>query len=353
MPCSSCLPGPRVTPACRVMFGYAGKTNELKVEEKGSGGLEEFTENLNDGRIEFGYLRFAVNQTFKFLFVSWCGGGVDGMRKGFFNNHTKEFENWLGQGGRGFHLQINARSEDDLDPAIVLDKLNKVSSFIKATSLKSAAQDKEQLKQQSSQYWQKEKQIDAQRKEALTAHQQAQQQNLAAAKDAEQRRLAAQAKDTISSMEAQRQANVQEYQVFAPILLFTLSLSLLPSPSPPFLPSFALLPFPFPFQFSSFSSPSFPLFSFSPSLSPFSPSLSPNTLPTPLLLGKRARASTSPNQVARGEEGTDLGRPATHQASGLCTCRLQSWGQTCATCAWASRGVQRCPRSCVCACACA
>ena len=222
---------------CRVMFGYEGRTNELKVEEKGSGGLEEFTENLSDGRIEFGYLKFAINQTFKFLFVSWCGGGVDGMRKGFFNNHTKDMENWLGQGGRGFHLQINARNEDDLDQAIVLDKLNKVSSFIKATSLKSAAQDKEQSKQQSSQYWQKEKQIDAQRKETLTAHQQQQQQNLAAAKDAEQKRLAQQAKETMSSMEAQRQANVQEYQVIpTPTTTLFFSLSTLPILS---IPSYA------------------------------------------------------------------------------------------------------------------
>jgi hypothetical protein len=201
------------TYACRVIFGYEGRTNELKVEDKGTGGLEDFIDNLNDGRIEFGYLRFAINTTFKFLFVSWCGGGVDGMRKGLFNNHAKEFENWLGQGGRGFHLQINARSTDDLDPALVLDKLNKVSSFIKASSLKSAAQDKEQSKQQSSTYWQKEKQIDAQRKEHLTSHQQQQQQNLQAVKDQEQKRLAQQAKETISFMENQRQQNVQEYQV--------------------------------------------------------------------------------------------------------------------------------------------
>jgi hypothetical protein len=195
------------------MFGYAGRTNELKVEDKGSGGLEDFIDNLNEGRIEFGFLRFGINTTFKFLFVSWCGGGVDGMRKGLFNNHTKDMENWLSQGGRGFHLQINARSTEDLDPAIVLDKLNKVSSFTRASSLKSAAQDKEQLKQQSSNYWQKEKQIDAQNKEHLAAHQQQQQQNLQVVKDQESRRLGQQAKDTISTMEAQRQANVQDYQV--------------------------------------------------------------------------------------------------------------------------------------------
>lgn len=140
------------------------------------------------------------------------------MRKGLFNNHTKDFENWLGKPGRGFHLQINARTEGDLDEAIVLDKLNKVSSFIKATTLKSAAQDKEQLKQQSSQYWQKEKQQDEERRNVMTSHAQAQQQTLAAAKDAEQKRLAQQAKSTLSSMEQQRAQNVQEYKVFTLLL---------------------------------------------------------------------------------------------------------------------------------------
>lgn len=181
--------------------------------EKGSGGLEEFVENLNDGHIQFGYLSFAINQTFKYLFVSWCGEGVEGMRKGLFNNHTKDFENWLGKPGRGFHLQINARTEGDLDESIVLDKLNKVSSFIKATTLKSAAQDKEQLKQQSSQYWQKEKQQDEERKNVLTSHAQQQQQTLAAAKEAEQKRLAQQAKSTLNSMEEQRTQNVQDFRV--------------------------------------------------------------------------------------------------------------------------------------------
>lgn len=173
---------------------------------------------MNDGHIQFGYLKFAINQTFKYLFVSWCGEGVEGMRKGLFNNHTKDFENWLGKPGRGFHLQINARTEGDLDEAIVLDKLNKVSSFIKATTLKSAAQDKEQLKQQSSQYWQKEKQQDEERRNVMTSHAQAQQQTLAAAKDAEQKRLAQQAKSTLSSMEQQRAQNVQEYKVFTLLL---------------------------------------------------------------------------------------------------------------------------------------
>lgn len=119
-----------------MIFGYDGKSNRLKVEEKGEGGLEAFKEDLNDGRSQWGYLRFAVNQTLKYLFVSWCGGGVDGMRKGLFNNHTKELENWLNKPGRGFHLQINARAEEDLEEADVLAKLNKVSAFIRATSIK-------------------------------------------------------------------------------------------------------------------------------------------------------------------------------------------------------------------------
>lgn len=130
-------------------MGYVPKVNKLKVEGKGEGGLEEFTEELNDGKIQYGYLRFQIQQTTKFLYVSFCGGGVEGMRKGLFGNHAQELERWLSAAGRGFHIQINARDAADLKESIVLDKLNKTSAFLKTSSLKGA--DKGVLKDQSAQ----------------------------------------------------------------------------------------------------------------------------------------------------------------------------------------------------------
>lgn len=122
----------------------------MRVQAKGDDGLAGFNEELNDGKIQFGYLRFPVQQVNKFLYVSYCGGGVEGMRKGLFNNHAKEMENFLSQAGRGFHIQINARDEDDLKEAIVLDKLNKsTNAFLTTKSLKGA--DKGVLKEQSNQ----------------------------------------------------------------------------------------------------------------------------------------------------------------------------------------------------------
>jgi len=185
-----------------VLLGYVPKTSQLKVVSKGEGGLEEFTEELNDGKIQFGYLRFQIQQTSKFLYVSFCGGGVEGMQKGLFNNHAKDMENFLSQAGRGFHIQINARATDDLAESIVLDKLNKASTFLKTGSLKGA--DKGQLKEQSDQYWQQQKKKEVEHKEAISSHEKEKQDRLAASKNAEQQRLAEQAKTSLGELDQRR-----------------------------------------------------------------------------------------------------------------------------------------------------
>jgi hypothetical protein len=77
------------------------------------------------------------------------------MRKGLFGNHAQELERWLSAAGRGFHVQINARDAADLKESIVLEKLNKSSTFLKTASISGA--DKGALKEKSAQFWQQEK----------------------------------------------------------------------------------------------------------------------------------------------------------------------------------------------------
>eukprot|EP01111_Echinosteliopsis_oligospora_P002271 TRINITY_DN1331_c0_g1_i2.p1 TRINITY_DN1331_c0_g1~~TRINITY_DN1331_c0_g1_i2.p1 ORF type:complete len:444 (+),score=171.90 TRINITY_DN1331_c0_g1_i2:69-1400(+) len=188
------------------LFGYKPKTNELKVDGTGDGDLSEFVEELNDGKVLFGFVGFTINQTHKYLYVPWCGEGVDGMRKGLFGQHAQEMEKWLGQGGRGFHLQINARTTSDLKESIVLEQLNKVSSFIKASSLKKAATNFEAEKAKSAEYWNNQKQADQAHAKAAASYDTEKQNRLAASKQAETQRLQSQAQATLGAMEEQRTA---------------------------------------------------------------------------------------------------------------------------------------------------
>jgi len=95
----------------------------LKVFDTGSGGLSEVLEQVNDGRVLFCLISFSINNTKKFVYIAWCGEGVVGMKKGLFNNHSSD----VGFLFKGFHVQINARSEDDLNEQAILDKLRKAS----------------------------------------------------------------------------------------------------------------------------------------------------------------------------------------------------------------------------------
>jgi len=97
-----------------------------------------------------------------------------------------------------------------LKESIVLDKLNKVSAFLKTTSLKSA--DKGDLKEQSNQYWQEEKTKEVEHKQALSAHEQQKQSTLASTKVAEQRRLEDQAKASLGALEQQRQQDTASFR---------------------------------------------------------------------------------------------------------------------------------------------
>jgi hypothetical protein len=68
----------------------------------------------------YGYMQFIINDVKKYVFVSWCPDGVDGIFKGRFSNYSKDMERFLkGQ----YHLQVSARSEDDLDEEEIKKKL--------------------------------------------------------------------------------------------------------------------------------------------------------------------------------------------------------------------------------------
>lgn len=57
----------------RALFGYEGHTNTLKVVGTGNGGLIELTEELNSGKILYGFLNITDDKTnlTKYLLINW------------------------------------------------------------------------------------------------------------------------------------------------------------------------------------------------------------------------------------------------------------------------------------------
>ncbi|KAL2269913.1 hypothetical protein VTJ83DRAFT_2097 [Remersonia thermophila] len=97
------------------------KESILKVESTGDGELSELVDEFNDGRIQFAFVRVKDPNTGlpKNILVAWCGGGVPERTKGYFTSHLAAVSKVL----HGYHVQITARSEADLVPEDIMQKV--------------------------------------------------------------------------------------------------------------------------------------------------------------------------------------------------------------------------------------
>ncbi|KAL8712422.1 MAG: hypothetical protein Q9220_003270 [cf. Caloplaca sp. 1 TL-2023] len=102
-----------------------GKESVLKVESTGDGDLSELIEEFSDGRIQFAFVRVQDPNTTlpKFVLVAWCGEGVPERTKGYFTSHLATVSRVL----HGYHVQITARSDRDLTPESIVQKVSDAS----------------------------------------------------------------------------------------------------------------------------------------------------------------------------------------------------------------------------------
>ncbi|XP_055023939.1 drebrin-like b isoform X9 [Misgurnus anguillicaudatus] len=119
-----------------VLFTYEGNTNDIRLAEKGDGGLEEMVEELNSGKVMYGFCRVQDPNSGlpKYALINWTGEGVKDARKGQCANHVSTMANFL----KGAHVTINARAEEDVEPEVIMEKVAKASganySFHKESS---------------------------------------------------------------------------------------------------------------------------------------------------------------------------------------------------------------------------
>ncbi|GAB0132336.1 hypothetical protein EsDP_00000776 [Epichloe bromicola] len=101
------------------------KESILKVESTGDGELADLIEDFNEGRIQFAFVKVKDPNTAlpKNVLIAWCGGGVPERTKGYFTSHTATVAKVL----HGYHVQITARSDSDLAPEIIMQKVSDAS----------------------------------------------------------------------------------------------------------------------------------------------------------------------------------------------------------------------------------
>jgi hypothetical protein len=178
----------------------------LRVQTSAEGDLEALTDDLGEGKVQYAFIRFKVSEGYKFVYIAWCGEGVSGMLRGNFANHATDFENFLTQNKLGFHVRINARSENDLKEEDIVKKINaaKGANFVKAGTKKEGTGP--DLKQVSQGFWNKQSQIDQQHNAAMSAQEKAKVAKLEQSKEEEAGRLKQRADAELARRDAAREA---------------------------------------------------------------------------------------------------------------------------------------------------
>ncbi|KAI9298524.1 putative drebrin family b, partial [Neoconidiobolus thromboides FSU 785] len=107
------------------LFEYEKGTNDLKVSGTGDGGLEEISEEFEDDKVLYAFVRVMDPNTNlpKFIFISWCGESAPVRRKGLLAAHLSDVQSFL----KGYHIQINARDQSDVEPAQIMKKIDEGS----------------------------------------------------------------------------------------------------------------------------------------------------------------------------------------------------------------------------------
>ncbi|KAK9236262.1 hypothetical protein V1525DRAFT_407510 [Lipomyces kononenkoae] len=102
-------------------YGAGFNNNTLKLQATGAGDLDELQDEFSDGKIQYAFVRVTDPNTQlpKFVLIGWCGEGVPERAKGYFNSHFNSVARLF----HGYHVQITARSEDDVVPEEILRKV--------------------------------------------------------------------------------------------------------------------------------------------------------------------------------------------------------------------------------------
>ena len=108
-------------PLANAFQADSGKESVLSVQTTGEGELVDLIEDFSDGRIQFAFVKVKDPNTSlpKSVLIAWCGEGVPERTKGYFTSHLNTVSKVL----HGYHVQVTARSDRDLTPELIVQKV--------------------------------------------------------------------------------------------------------------------------------------------------------------------------------------------------------------------------------------
>ena len=108
-------------PLANAFQADSGKESILNVQTTGEGELADLIEEFSDGRIQFAFVKVKDPNTTlpKSVLIAWCGEGVPERTKGYFTSHLNAVSKVL----HGYHVQVTARSDRDLTPEVIVQKV--------------------------------------------------------------------------------------------------------------------------------------------------------------------------------------------------------------------------------------
>lgn len=106
------------------LFGYLPNTFDLKLVEKGDGGLEDLVSELNPSAIMYAFVRVECGpELHEFVFIHWQGESCPAARKGRAATHLRDVEQYF----PGHHITITARCDEDIDEDDIVTKASKLA----------------------------------------------------------------------------------------------------------------------------------------------------------------------------------------------------------------------------------
>ncbi|KAK5941292.1 actin binding protein [Knufia obscura] len=108
-------------PLANAFQDSGSKESVLKVQSTGEGEIVDLIDEFSDGRVQFAFLKVKDSNTGlpKNALIAWCGEGVPERTKGYFTSHMTAVAKLL----HGYHVQITARSDRDLTPESIIQKV--------------------------------------------------------------------------------------------------------------------------------------------------------------------------------------------------------------------------------------
>lgn len=75
-------------------MGHVGNSEKIQVESTGEG-WGDFLDDMDAGKNLYALARFKIDGMYKYVFISWCGEGVQGQMKGRFGQFSRDMEKFL------------------------------------------------------------------------------------------------------------------------------------------------------------------------------------------------------------------------------------------------------------------